>query len=70
MIGENASQMKIESAEAIAANLENLTGNKPDIINTKKIESFKYSYNLVIVGTPKSNKVLEVMKDNEKRHNV
>ena len=58
VIGENASQMKIESAEAIAANLENLTGNKPEIINTKKIGSFKYSYNLVIVGTPNSNEVL------------
>ena len=59
MIGESASQIEIESAEAIAANLENLTGNKPEIINTKKIESFKYSYNLIIVGTPKSNEVLE-----------
>ena len=38
-----ASQMEIESAEAIAANLGKLTGNKPEIINTKKIESFKYT---------------------------
>jgi hypothetical protein len=38
MIGENASPMEIESAEAIAANLENLAGNKPEIINTKKSE--------------------------------
>ena len=58
VIGENASQIEKESAEAIAANLVNLTGNKPEIINTKKIESFKYSHNLVIVGTPNSNKVL------------
>ena len=63
VIGENASQIEKESAEAIAANLENLTGNKPEIINTKKIESFKYSYNLVIVGTPKSNKVLDEVYD-------
>ena len=61
VIGENASQIEKESAEAIAANLENLTGNKPEIINTKKNESFKYSYNLVILGTPNSNKVLEVI---------
>ena len=53
MIGENASQMEIESAEAIAANLENLTGNKPEIISSKKIESFKYTYNLIIIGTLK-----------------
>ena len=59
VIGENATQIEKESAEAIAANLEIMTGNKPEIINTKKIESFKYSYNLVIVGTPNSNKILE-----------
>ena len=59
VIGDNASLIENESAEAIAANLEILTGNKPEICNTKKIESFKYSYNLVIVGTPKSNKILE-----------
>ena len=33
---QNASRIEIESAEAIAAILENLTGNKPEIINTKK----------------------------------
>ena len=43
VIGENASQIEKESAEAIAASLENLTGNKLEIINTKKIESFKYT---------------------------
>ena len=63
VIGENATQIEKESAEAIAANLENLTGNKPEIINTKKIESFKYSYNLITLGTPKSNEILgEVYK--------
>jgi len=36
VIGENASQIEKESAEAIAANLENLTGNKPEIISSKK----------------------------------
>ena len=58
VIGDNASQIEIESAEAIAANMEIMTGNKPEIINTKKIESFKYSYNLIIVGTPNSNEIL------------
>ena len=61
VIGENATQMEYESAEAIAANLENLTGNKPEISNTKKIESFKYAYNLIIVGTPNSNEILGVV---------
>ena len=59
VIGENASQIEKESAEAIAANLENLTGNKPKIYIPEKIESFKYTYNLIIVGTPNSNKILE-----------
>ena len=40
VIGENASEVEIESAEAIAANLENLSGNKLEIISSKKIESF------------------------------
>ena len=39
---QNASQIEMESAEAIAANLEYLTGNKPEIISSKKIESFIY----------------------------
>ncbi|RJS73716.1 hypothetical protein CW714_02680 [Methanophagales archaeon] len=59
VIGENASQIEKESAEAIAANLENLTGNKPEIISSKKIESFKYTYNLIIIGMPKTNPFLE-----------
>jgi hypothetical protein len=59
VIGENASQMEIECAEAIAANFENLTGNKPEIVNTKKIGSLKYTYNLIILGTPNSNEVLK-----------
>jgi len=57
VIGDNASQVEKQSAEAIAANLENLTGNKPEIIPSEKIESFKYTYNLVIVGTPNSNEL-------------
>ena len=55
---QNASQIEMESAEAIAANLEYLTGNKLWIISSKKIESFKYSYNPIIIGTLNSNEVL------------
>ena len=58
VIGENASLLEKESAEAIATNLENLTGNKSEVISSKKIESFKYTYNLIIVGTPNSNEIL------------
>ncbi len=59
VIGENASQIEKESAEEIATNLENLIGNKPEVISSEKIESFKYSYNLIVVGTSKSNVILE-----------
>ena len=33
---QNASRIEKERAEAIGAILENLTGNKPEIINAKK----------------------------------
>jgi len=59
VVGENATQIEYESAEAIAANLENLTGNKPKIYISEKSESLKYTYNLVILGTPNSNEVLK-----------
>jgi hypothetical protein len=58
VVGENASQ--IESAEAIAVNFEYLTG-KTEIISSEKIESFKCNQIFVILGTPKSDKVLEVV---------
>ena len=60
VIGENASQIEKESAEAIAAKLENLTGNKPIIKNeTVFTEDNKTSYNLILVGTPESNSLLQ-----------
>ena len=39
---QNDSQIEKESAEAIAANLEIMTGNKPEIISSKRIGSFIY----------------------------
>ncbi|KAF5431868.1 S-layer like family, C-terminal region [Candidatus Methanophagaceae archaeon] len=59
VIGENATQMEYESAEAIAENLENITGNKPKVYISEKTESLKYTYNLIILGTPNSNEVLK-----------
>ena len=59
VIDENASQIEIESAEAIAANLKNLICNKPEIILSKKIESYIYIYNLISLDALKSNKVFE-----------
>ena len=55
VVGKNASKIEKECANEIAANLENLTGNKPEIISSEKTESFKYNHNLIIIGTPKTN---------------
>ena len=60
VIGENASQIENESAEAIAIKLENLTGNMTIIINdTVLTENNKTNYNLILVGTPNSNSLLQ-----------
>lgn len=60
VIGENASLIENESAEAIAAKLENLTGNMTIIINdTELTENNKTNYNLILVGAPKSNSLLQ-----------
>ena len=60
VIGENASLIENESAEAIAVKLENLTGNITIIINdTALTENNKTRYNLILVGTPNSNRLLQ-----------
>ncbi|MDY6966171.1 MAG: hypothetical protein SVM80_09455 [Halobacteriota archaeon] len=60
VIGENTSQVERESAEAIAPNLENLTGHKPIIKSDGEIaETNLGDYNLLLVGTPESNKMFK-----------
>jgi len=60
VVGWNASQVELESAGEIAAKLEELTGNAPIVKNeTNLTEANKTSYNLIIMGTPESNEVLE-----------
>jgi hypothetical protein len=60
VIGENASQIEKESSEAIAAQLENLTGNMTIIKNeTTLTEDNKTEYNLILVGAPSSNSLLQ-----------
>jgi hypothetical protein len=63
VIGENASEIEKGSADAIAASLLNLTGNKPKIYISKNIESFKYDYNSVILSTSNSNGLLKEVYD-------
>lgn len=56
IIGENARQVEIEGAQAIADKLSNITGNAPVIKTTAEItEDDKARHNLILVGNPKTN---------------
>jgi hypothetical protein len=64
IVGENASQMENEVAQAIAAKLEELTGNEPIKKKDSEVsENDKRDYNLVLVGTPNLNNLLQEMYD-------
>lgn len=59
VIGENATQIEMEGAHAIADNLGNLTGNAPVIKKDDEIkEDEKAKYNLILVGRPDTNSLL------------
>lgn len=58
VLGDNASKIERDSAEGIAENLEQLTRNKPEIISSRSIKKFKRTYNLIVIGTPKTNSIL------------
>ena len=59
IIGNNAPERELQAAEDIADYLKNKTGNKPKIKKFSKIATDdKRNYNLIIIGTPKSNKML------------
>ena len=56
VIGENATQIEMEGAQAIANDLFTLTGNEPVIKNDADVtKNEKAGNNLVLVGNPKSN---------------
>lgn len=56
VIGENATQIEMEGAQAIANDLFTLTGNELVIKNDADVtENEKAGNNLVLVGNPKSN---------------
>ena len=60
VIGDNASQVEKESAQEIAKNLEDLTANKPEIVKDIEMnENLKNSFNIIVVGKPESNRILE-----------
>ena len=60
IVGENASQIDQENAQAISAKLKELTGNEPMIESDAALgENDKSNHNLIVVGTPYSNSLLD-----------
>jgi len=60
VIGSNASEIEIQAANEIAEYLKEKTGNKEVLIKkySEISEEEKKNYNLIVVGTPKSNGML------------
>ena len=60
IVGDNTSDIEMQAANEIAEYLENETGNKPLIKKYSEItEEDKRNYNLIVVGTPKTNPFLK-----------
>ena len=59
IVGEEVSEVEREAAELIATNLEELTGKRPEIISTKDAQNYRNTHNLIVLGTPKTNPLLE-----------
>jgi len=60
VVGDNASEIELQAANEIADYLENKSGNKPLIKKYSEItEEDRRNYNLIVVGTPETNSLLE-----------
>jgi len=60
IVGDNASEIELQAANEIADYLQKQTGNKPLIKKYSEISNEdKRNYNLIVVGTPKTNPLLE-----------
>jgi len=59
VLGDNASEIERQAAEEIKNFLLEHNSSYIKIINSQKIENFKKGYDLVIIGTPKTNPLLE-----------
>ena len=71
VIGNNASGIEIEGADAIVENLFNLTGNMPVIKTDAEItEDELAGHNLILVGGADSNDVLKEVNGNEREYNI
>jgi len=59
VLGDNASEIERQAAEEIKNFLLEHNSSYIKVIDSQKIESFKKGYNLVIIGTPETNPLLE-----------
>jgi len=59
VLGDNASEIERQAAEEIKNFLLENNSSYIKVIDSQKIESFKKGYDLVIIGTPKTNPLLE-----------
>ena len=59
VLGDNASEIERQAAEEIKNFLLEHNSSYIKIIDSQKIESFKRGYNMIIIGTPKTNPLLE-----------
>jgi len=59
VLGDNASEIERQVAEEIKNFLLEHGSSYIKVIDLQEIESFKRGYNLVIIGTPKTNPLLE-----------
>ena len=60
VVGDNASEIEMQAVNEIADYLQKKTGNKPLIKKHSEIsDEDKRNYNLIVVGTPKTNPFLE-----------
>jgi len=60
VVGDNTSDIEMQAVNEIADYLENETGNKPLVKKYSEVsEEDKRNYNLIVVGTPKTNPFLE-----------
>ena len=71
VIGNNASGIEIEVADAIVENLFNLTGNMPVIKTDAEItEEELTGHNLILMGGADSNEMLEILRNPWNKENA
>lgn len=60
VVGDNAPEIELQTAQEIADYLESKTKNKPSIKKYSEVsDKEKKNYNLIVIGTPRSNLMLK-----------